>query len=154
MDMSDSTKSRWAAYFGGATVVASLLLVAWEIRQNTVALTAQSLQDLNAMANEILLTSAANEQLSAVLAKGDEDLSSLTGAERSQYWAYNYGVINALDAAFGFYQKGILDEADYSGWRTYTCDYLGQPSVRAIWEEDKATFGIEFSAHVEAECSL
>ncbi|MBY6204814.1 hypothetical protein [Halomonas denitrificans] len=154
MKISERTKSRWAAYFGGATVVASLLLVAWEIRQNTVALTAQSLQDLNAMANEILMTAAESSQLSEVLVKGDEDLSALTGAERSQYWAYNYGVINAMDAAFGFYEKGILDEADYSGWRRYTCDYLSDPSVRVIWDEDKATFGTEFSAYVEAECGF
>lgn len=154
METSERRKSKWAAYFGGATVVASLLLVAWEIRQNTVALTAQSLQDLNAMANEILLTAAESAQLSEVLVKGDEDLSSLTGAERSQYWAYNYGVINAMDAAFGFYQKGILDEADYSGWRTYTCNYLSGSSVRTIWDEDKATFGTEFSTYVQAECGF
>ena len=107
MESSENTKSKWAAYFGGATVVASLLLVSWEIRQNTVALSAQSLQDLNAMANEILLTAAENDQLSSVLEKGDDDLSSLSDAEYRQYWSYSYGLINGLDAAHGFYQRGI-----------------------------------------------
>ncbi len=154
MEDSENARSRLAAYFGGATVVASLLLVAWEIRQNTAALSAQALQDLNAMANETLLSAAENLQLAQVLQKGDEDPSSLTGAENLQYWAYNYAQINSLDAAFGFYQKDILSEEDYSGWRIYTCKYLRGPSVRTIWNRDKTTFGDDFVAFVERECNL
>ena len=154
MESIDNTKSRWAAYFGGVTVVASLLLVAWEIRQNTIALSAQALQDLNAMANDILLTAADNDQLASVLEKGDDDLSSLSGAEYRQYWSYNYALINGLDAAFGFYQRGILSEDDFSGWRTYTCEYLEAPSARIIWENDKASFGEDFGSFVEAECGI
>ena len=154
MEFSESTRSRWAAYFGGATVVASLLLVAWEIRQNTVALSAQALQDLNAMANEILLSAAENDQLSQVLDKGNQDLSSLTGAEYQQYWGYSYASINALDAAHGFYQRGIISEEDFSGWRTYTCEYLRKPSVLEIWNKDKATFGNDFTEFVGRECGL
>lgn len=154
MKLSEKTKSKWAAYFGGVTVVASLLLVAWEIRQNTIALSAQALQDLNAMANEILLSAAENDQLASVLEKGDDDLSSLSAGEYRQYWSYSYGLINGLDAAFGFYQKGILSEDDFSGWRTYTCEYLSTPAVQTIWESDKASFGEDFSSFVEDECSL
>ena len=154
MESSEKTKSKWATYFGGVTVVASLLLVAWEIRQNTVALSAQALQNLNAMANETLLTAAENDQLASVLEKGDDDLSSLSSAEFRQYWSYTYGLINGLDAAYGFYQKGILSEEDFSGWRTYTCEYLGTRSARTIWEKDKASFGQDFSAFVEDECGL
>ena len=154
MESSERTQSRWAAYFGGATVVASLLLVAWEIRQNTVALSAQALQDLNAMANEILLSAAENDQLAQVLEKGDQDLSSLTGAEYKQYWGYNYALMNSLDAAHGFYQRGILSDEDYSGWRTYTCEYLASPSVLEIWNREKATFGDDFAGYVLRECNL
>lgn len=152
--MESSSNSKWATYFGGATVVASLLLVAWEIRQNTVALTAQALQELNVMANDALLTAAESDQLANVLVKGDADLSSLSAGEARQYWAYNYGVINSLDAAYGFYERGILGTEVYSGWRTYTCNYLGTPSIKLIWEKEKATFGEDFSAHVKQECGL
>jgi hypothetical protein len=152
MESSESTKSKWATYFGGVTVVASLLLVAWEIRQNTVAQSAQASQALNAMANEILMMAAENDQLSSVLEKGDDDLSSLSDAEYRQYWSYSYGLINGLDAAHTFYRKGILSEEDFSGWRAYTCEYLGTPSARTIWEKDKATFGHDFGVFVEEEC--
>jgi hypothetical protein len=68
--MEFSSNSKWAAYFGGATVVASLLLVAGEIRQNTLALSAQALQDLNVTANDVLRAAEENDQLSGVLVKG------------------------------------------------------------------------------------
>ncbi len=147
-------KSRWAAYLGGLSVVLSLLLVAWEIRENTLALSAQAMQDLNTMANEALLVAAENEQLAEILVKGDSDLSSLSEVELRQYWSYHYGLINILDAAHGFYARGILDEAEYSGWRVYTCEYLAEPSVRSVWEEEKETFGVEFAGFVERECRL
>ena len=152
MELSESTRSRWAAYFGGVTVVASLLLVAWEIRQNTVALSAQALQDLNSMANEILLSSAENAQLAAVLDKGNDDLASLSKAEYQQFWGYTYALMNSLDAAHGFYQRGILTDEDYSGWRAYTCNYLRSDSVRSIWEQEKSTFGDDFAGYVAREC--
>ncbi len=106
------------------------------------------------MANEILLTAAENDQLSSVLEKGDDDLSSLSDAEYRQYWSYSYGLINGLDAAHGFYQRGILSEREYSGWRTYTCEYLGTPSARTIWEKDKASFGDDFGEFVKDECDI
>ncbi len=106
------------------------------------------------MANDILLTAAESDQLSDVLVKGDADLSSLSAGEARQYWTYNYGLINSLAAAHGFYQRGIINEEDYSGWRTYTCDYLGALSIQIIWEKDKATFREDFSAYVKKECSL
>ena len=154
MNLSEDSKSRWAAIFGGVTVVASLLLVAWEIRQNTVALSAQALQDLNAMANETLLAAAQNTQLTTVLDKGYEDLSSLTSAEYEQFWAYTYASMNGLEAAYGFYKKGIVSEKDYAGWLAYTCQYLGGQSVRQIWNKEKASFSDEFAARVASECEL
>jgi uncharacterized protein YcfL len=154
MGNSATQKSKWAAYLGGLSVILSLLLVAWEIRENTLALSAQAMQELNNMANETLLIGAENERLAEILVKGDSDLSSLSEVEYRQYWYYHYGLINTLDAAHGFYARGILDEADYSGWRVYTCEYLAEPSVRSIWKKEKDTFGVSFTGFVERECGL
>ena len=150
----NSAKSKWAAYLGGLSVVLSLLLVAWEIRDNTLAISAQAMQDLNNMANESLLVAAENERLAEILVKGDADLSSLSEVELRQFWSYHYGLINTLDAAHVFYARGILDEADFSGWRAYTCEYLAEPSIQVIWNEDRDTFGVEFAEFVDQECGL
>jgi hypothetical protein len=65
-----------------------------------------------------------------------------------------YPAKNTIDAAQGFFTEGILDEADFSGWRDYPCPYLGGSSVNAIWESLKPTWGTEFVAFVEETCGL
>ena len=153
--MSESkTGTKWLEIAGGIAVIASVLLLAWQIRQNTKALTAQSLLDLNAMANEVLNSEAENDQLASILVKAEIDLESLSPAEYRQFSSHVYTTINTLDSAHGFYLEGILDESDFSGWRDFTCPYLAQKSVNAVWESFKPTFGVEFGRFVAEECEL
>lgn len=154
MSAENKKDSRWPEILGLAAVMVSVLLLAWEIRQNTQTATAQALLDLNAMANEVLRAEAQSAQLAAVLVKGDEDLDSLSPVEYRQFESHVYTVINAIDAAYGFFTEGILDEGDFSGWRAFTCPYLGGTSVNAIWESFKPTWGTEFVAFVEETCGL
>jgi hypothetical protein len=110
--------------------------------------------DLNAMANEVLSAEAQSAQLAAVLVKGEEDLDSLSPVEYRQFESHVYTAINTIDAAYGFFTEGILDEEDFSGWREYACPYLGGSSVNAIWESLKPTWGTEFVTFVEETCGL
>lgn len=47
----NESKTRWFEIIGGVAVIASVLLLAWEVRQNTQAVKAQAMLDLNVMAN-------------------------------------------------------------------------------------------------------
>lgn len=148
------TGTRWLEISGGVAVVASVLLLAWQIRQNTKALTAQAMLDLNAMANDVLNLESENEQLAAVLVKAEEDLASLSPAEYRQFSAHVYTMINAIDSAHGFFTEGILDDDDFSGWRNYACPYLAQKAVNVVWESSKPTFGVEFVRFVAETCKV
>lgn len=154
MSTENKKDSRWLEILGLAAVLVSVLLLAWEIRQNTQTATAQAMLDLNAMANEVLRAEAQSAQLAAVLVKGEEDLDSLSPVEYRQFQSHVYAAINAIDAAHGFFTEGILDEEDFSGWREYTCPYLAGSSVNAIWESFKPTWGTDFVAFVEEDCGL
>ena len=154
MSVENTKDSRWPELLGLAAVLVSVLLLAWEIRQNTQTATAQALLDLNAMANEVLSAEAESPQLAAVLVKGEEDLESLSPAEYRQFESHVYRVINTIDAAHGFFTEGILDEDDFSGWRSYACPYLSGSSVNVIWESFKPTWGTEFVAFVGETCGL
>lgn len=154
MSAENSKDSRWLEILGLAAVIASVLLLTWEIRQNTQTATAQAMLDLNAMANEVLGAEAQSAQLAAVLVKGEEDLASLSPVEYRQFESHVYTMINAIDAAHGFFTEGILDEEDFSGWRNFACPYLGGAAVNAIWESLKPTWGTEFVAFVGESCGL
>ena len=154
MEMKSGNKFGWGEWIGGITVVGSLLLVAWEIHQNTVALSAQALLELNEMANEMFRSVSENDQLAAVLVKGDQDLDSLSAVEYRRYHSHAYTTINALDAAYSFYSKGLLSPEDYSGWSHYICPYLKTPSVYSIWNLEKSGFSDNFVLYVDELCNF
>ena len=154
METKNDNKFRWIEVIGGFAVIVSLLFVAWEIRQNTIALSAQALLELNEMANEALRSASENDQLADVLVKGDEDLSSLSASEYRQYLSHHYTIINALDAAHSFYSKGLLSADDYPGWNHYICPYLRAPSVHSIWNTEKSGFSDSFVDYVGEFCNF
>lgn len=139
---------------GLAAVVVSVLLLALEIQQNTDVASAQAMAELNAVANGVLNAEAENQALAELLEKGDSDLSALSRVEARQYRAHVYAMINTIDAAHGFYQRGILDDNDFSGWREFACAYLGGSSVNTIWKAEKETFGVAFVEFVADSCGL
>ena len=146
----ESTKSSWAALFGGITVMASLLLLAWETRQNTHAIAAQAIQNLNGMSNDTTLLVGENPQLATLLVKGSEELSS---AERLQRGYYFYAVVASFESAYIFYSKGLLNENDYSGWKRSTCGFLhkNQDGIE-FWESQRNSFSDGFVAFVDTKC--
>ena len=154
MDPERKSKSHWIESVGLVAVVASVLLLAWEIRQNTQVATAQANLDLNAMANEVLISEGQSLQLAALLVRAEDDRDSLSRAEFRQFQTHVYTMINALDAAHGFFVQGVLDEEDFSGWREYTCRYIGGKPVNEVWESFKPTFGEEFVSFVAESCGL
>ena len=145
---------RWQELLGVTAVVVSVLLLAFEIQQNTDVASAQAMAELNAVANDVLNAEAENQALAELLERGDSDLSTLSPVESRQYRAHVYAMINTIDAAYGFYQRGILDEDDFSGWREFACAYLGGSSVATIWNAEKETFGVAFVEFVADSCGL
>lgn len=137
-----------------AAVVLSVLLLALEIQQNTEVASAQALAELNAIANDVLNAEAQNDILAAILVKGDADLNALSEVEARQYRSHVYAMINVIDSAYGFYERGILDEEDFSGWQEYACTFLGGPSVNSIWNTTKETFGVTFVQFVSDSCGF
>jgi len=149
----EATKFSWAALFGGVTVVGSLLLVAWEIRQNTHALSAQAIQNLNTMTNQATLLVAENTELAALIVKRGEDLEALSSSERLQRDYFFYAVVASFEAAHVFHSKSLLNEVDYSGWRRSTCGFLHETSDGInLWESQRDSFGDEFIAFVDTQC--
>lgn len=147
-------KIRWLELLSVTAVVISVLLLALEIQQNTDVARAQAMAELNALANDVLKAEAENQTLAELLVRGDGDLSALSPVEARQYHAHVYAVINTIDAAHGFFLRGIVDEDDFSGWRAYACAYLGRSSVNTLWNAEKETFGVTFIRFVAESCRL
>jgi hypothetical protein len=146
-------KSGWVEVMGVVAVVVSLAFVAIEINQNTSATAAQAMLDLSDSINEVMLLQSEDAELSTIVMNGNEDLESLNKIERWRYERLMWSVLNAHESAYIFFQNGLIDEAQYSGWLDAGCRQLERPGTKAIWKQMQP-FASDFDQHMESSCDL
>ena len=116
-------------WIGGAAVVMSLLLVAFEIRQNTNALAAQAVFELNQAGRDNLFMQVSDRELAGMLAKAESDPNSLTAEERYIYRIWVFSRINLFESAWKHHTRGIISDDDMEGWKS---DFCNAVSVKAF----------------------
>jgi hypothetical protein len=122
-------------------VIAGILFLAIEVRQNstqieqaTTAIAAQAVFEMNKEANAVRRTVYTDAALTEIVDKGFEDPRSLTATERLRFENYFGTVLNTYEAAYIFWQKGLVDEQDFIGWRYSLCPMLRSEGGRLFWE--------------------
>lgn len=109
-----------AEMVGAAAVVASLIYLAVQIRQNTAATRAQIHQARSDQAQDALMFVAGSAEFASLLAKLDVDgapdpnrLEELSNEERIRFRFYCGAVLQRLENMYYQYQKGFLAPATY-----------------------------------------
>ena len=147
-----STKSREYVEFGGLiAVIVSLLLLVYEIRQNTLAVQTSALQQHFAQHTELVLARLGNADLRASVRKGQEGLEALSDEEIGLYGPYASNVMRNHFVAFELMRSGLLPE---SQWRTFEAA-LGRSLRRSLgdrelWLLRRDEFPREFQDLVDA----
>jgi len=132
-------------WLGGIAVIASLLLVAFEIRQNTNTASAQAIYDLNKTGNEMLMMLVTDPELSRLISVGDSNPDVLDSNEWYRYRMYVWVNLNNYEAAWGYYERGIIDDGYMAALKDEYCQKISRPGFkRAIpsleaWRESPLT---------------
>ena len=137
-------------FVGGIAVIATLLYLAVQVRQNTRLMRASALSNVaaaNVSFNQVLGTDAAAARVFQV---GLEDFRSLTGEEQRQF-------INLLRTVFAFHQHvyqqyaaGLIEEEDWIHELNVTAQVLALPHIRSWWEHRKDAFVPEFREAIDS----
>ena len=124
-------------FFGAIVVVATLVYLAIQVRQNTGATKAQIYQARSDSSQQWQLVVAASEELSEIFVKISEglrvnaaELDRLTVVERQRFLLLQGALLMRFDNMFYQYQSGLLDEEFY--------EHSLKPAVRTyapIWKE-------------------
>jgi hypothetical protein len=131
-------------------VIASLIFVGLEIRQNTTATKAAAIQEMTASNLVHMDGIAGNSQLVDVLSRGTADIESLTDAERSQFLlTINAGLMNT-HGLFRQWELGVLPDEDWAHWKARICDEMQMPVIRLVWAELKSVYVPTFVDAIEA----
>ena len=134
---------------GFLAIVLSLILLAYETRQNTLAVQASALQQHFEQHTALVSVGLENEQLRDAEAKGLSGLETLDYAELNLFVPYNWNIMRSYFVAFELKQSGMLPE---SQWRTFQAALARRikrsQGARDLWSIRKKEFTEEFQALV------
>jgi hypothetical protein len=133
-------------FVSGVAVVASLIYVAIQIRQNTRATQAATLQEVSRDMREQFSPKPIVHEASRKISGGEK----LTFEER---WAWNQYTMNTFrmyENQWFQHRRGALDAQLFRGYQNHIYFTMELPGIKAFWENAKnAFFHPQFVIHVE-----
>ena len=117
---------------GIVAVVASLLLLAYEVRQNTDTSAAQAIFELNEAARQTQFLEATDPILVPLIIKAEEDLGALNEDELYRYRRWVFAYLNLFESAWNHHHRGVTSDSDMEAWKTAYCNYMSRASFRRV----------------------
>ena len=138
-------------FVGSIAVVASLLFVGLQVRQNTNATRATALQ-MNADYWLAHFQMLANKEFGDVYSRGALGRQDLDGAEFAQFFFICRATFMGCENQHHQYLSGLLSEDAYRGYEATIREQIAAfPGVRAMWQLVKHTYGRQFVTFLDAQ---
>ena len=140
---------------GGVAVILSLLIVAYEIRQNTTALQATAMQESTSILREQVMVLATDPDLGRLMASKYDDLSPdeqrrVKWASRSFWFGYQ--------GQYRQWRLGLLPDEEWTFWIRIICtNYKNNTGEQAaggspLWPSSRNLLMLEFVDYIESSC--
>jgi len=132
---------------GAAIVVVSLLLVVFELRQNTDALRGSTIDAITEHGQFELYWSG---EIAPIVVKAVQDPAQLDIVESFQLGEWLTSAMNARQNEFAQFQLGLLDQQSWTALENVIEVILGYDWAREWWSINRnALYNEEFAAHVD-----
>ena len=138
-------------FVGAVGVVASLVYLAIQIRQNTRSVRASMYQEAVrdvAAASDVL---ASDAELARIWRTGLRDFDALQPDERQRFAAYALGLLRRMENVFYQTRHGALDFASWKGLLESLRFMHAQPGFVAWWARAQDVFSPAFREYVDRE---
>ena len=140
---------------GGIAVIVSLLVVAYEIRQNTTALQATAMQESTSILREQVMILATNPELSRLMSSKFDELDAdeqrrVKWSSRSFWFGYQ--------GQFRQWELGLLPDEEWTFWFRIICaNYMNNSGEQAtggssLWPSNRRLLMPDFVSYVESNC--
>jgi len=134
---------------GAGAVLLGLIFVGLELRQNQQMMRAQIRNDLSVGLNDIILVTAANEQLADVRRRFGEG-TQLTDTEINQLWSWENAIFRYWENVHYQYRTGLYDEVEFLAQReAWRKSMLRSRAHRYHWCDWGETYSPEFRADMD-----
>lgn len=139
-----------AQIVGGAAVLASLIFVGIEVRQNSAITRAQVHQQLSDTFTAYLETLASHASIVATGTSSKAGLKGMTDEELLRFSFLMAGLFKIWENGFYQHKSGFLDDRAWQSNVQWMLTWYHLPGVRTWWSVRKDLFAHEFQACVEA----
>ncbi len=137
----------YGEFVGAIAVVITLAYLAVQVRQNTLALRASSINSMTQFANDIRTNLFSDPEITAIYMNGLRDVESLNDLERERFRLL---MTNALWALWNAYTQAQLgDTQSWDAQKPLLRRFLSLPGGDWFWRTYRNEFSSEFQAEVD-----
>jgi hypothetical protein len=150
--MNISKFNNWFTLLANVGVIAGILFLAYEIRQNTTSLQAAAIQASTEVARENIMTLVNDPSLLELKNKAPSELS-IVEEQRLSWLSRSFWL--SMQGLWRQWQLGILPEEEWLVWQGIICGNMTTNnglSGRVFWERSRGGLIPEFVALSESSC--
>ena len=145
------TLANLGEFVGAIAVVASLVYLGYQVRQNTQSLRTENYARVLDRVSTMQARLSSDPAFSELVARGAADVSRLTVIERVQFtWTF-YEMFGAFEFMFHQVEAGALSDEVWKRWSGTLAWWISLPGVRAWWVARPAPFSASFTVYMDAQ---
>lgn len=138
-----------ANVFAAIGVIATLIYLSIQIRQNTKAVRSSSIQNLVQNFSTTAQAAVENEQIIPLLLKGNAGLDALTEVERARLHFWFIMTFRRFEGVYFQRDLGIVDADVIDGFERSHLAVLASKGAQEWWANSKGIFNSGFVRYVE-----
>ena len=136
-------------------IIVSLVFLGYELKRSNDIAETEAVANIYSMTNEMGLAMAENPELSRVFGQALSDFESLSPDDRWTLYVLLEYVINVNEAAWKYYDKGIIDKEEADFYTRGLCKLIGRDtSLVEAWQSNKEDRLPGFYDYVSDVCGL
>ena len=137
-------------FIGGVAVIATLLYLAVQVRQNTASVRAASRTQIVESFRQFNSKLVDTHGLPEVLLQGVRRYPELEQPDRMKFGAYMNDQGLHFQTVFALHESGALEDETYRVYLDFFAAVLATPGGAAFWSEFRAIYPARMSAEVDA----
>ncbi len=135
---------------GFVGVMASLIFVGMEIRQNTLASQAAAIQEATTMARQWGLMFVTDPEVNRIDLIGRADRSQLNVEDQARYTWIVTTFMWGMQGMYRQWELGVLPDQEWQAWNRVICQNVAGRDLDAAWLETRTTLTPDFVEIIES----
>ena len=136
---------------GAVLVGTTLIYLAFQLRQNTKALTSSTFQAVSSNMAQNMEFFASDPTISALLVKSQDGLGELTAEERARFGYVMAMAFRRIETVFVQRSLGFIDARLTEGFERSAISAFASGGAREWWKASKRAFSDDFASWIDQQ---